>query len=125
MLSCAVVAAHGILLSDMQAPLCAGPVDGCTASDDSSTLLILAPGAFCQAEEYRQLAVALQVVDGTAAPSLSLSALTIPEAGLLVLLHRLNMITGCAGCDVGRRITPAAHDPAAGRFYDRGTRNCR
>lgn len=40
---------------------CAGPVEDCTAGEDTATLLVLAPGALLKAEDYRSLAVAVQV----------------------------------------------------------------
>lgn len=42
-------------------PAAAGPLYGCTAGEDTATLLILAPGAKCRAVDYLKLAKALQV----------------------------------------------------------------
>lgn len=39
----------------------AEPLKNCTAEQATATLLVLEPGAFIAAEDYRRLAVALQV----------------------------------------------------------------
>jgi len=46
--------------SVLQPEILLGPVDGCTAGTDTDTLLILGPGALCKAEDYVNLAIAVQ-----------------------------------------------------------------